>query len=376
MSEMPVISRGLDGVYVDTTSISKVDGELGSLTYRDISIEDLMEYSFEEVLFLVITGSFPDKNQLRSLNDLMVNHSILKPNEIEQLRLTPSSVHPMKVLQGMIPLLDIRMEGHYKDLEDVLSEEAIQGLVLASKLPTVLAHYHRLRAGNQILKNKPNLSLHENFLYLFTGKLPSKDEVNTLNITQILQMEHGFNASTFSARVTASTLAPIESAISSAIGTLFGKLHGGADQAALELMLKIGSADNAEPYVRKMLENKEKIMGMGHRVYRVVDPRAKILKPLAKRLCEGTPFESLYNTFEKVEEVMGAEMQKKGKQIKANVEFYKAPVFYSLGIPPEYFTSLFAMSRVYGYIAHIVESRKENRLIRPKAFYISSAKLR
>ncbi|MEZ4742921.1 MAG: citrate/2-methylcitrate synthase [Bdellovibrionota bacterium] len=168
----------------------------------------------------------------------------------------------------------------------------------------------------------------------FNGKIPTAEEVLVLDTTQVLQMEHGFNASTFAARVTASTLSPIECAISTAIGTLFGRLHGGADQAALEMVLKIDGLNNAEDFIGNILKNKEKVMGMGHRVYRVVDPRARILKPLARSLCLNTPFQALFETFEKVEDIMELEMARKGRKIRANIEFYKGPVFYSMGIPP------------------------------------------
>lgn len=366
------IYKGLDGIYVDTTSISRVDGEAGELSYRGHNIRSLVSRKFEAVVFLVLVGRFPDEKEILDLKQLLEDCGGIDEKQISLLKSINPNTHVMKVLQGMIPLIDLDESYRYPALNSAISEEGIKGLMIAAKLPSIIASYHRIATGRELVASKSGLSYHENFLYQFTGKLPNPVVVSTLDTTQILQMEHGFNASTFAARVTASTLAPIECCISSAIGTLFGKLHGGADQAALEMMLDIGSPDNAEKTVLSLLASKQKIMGMGHRVYRVLDPRAIILKPLAKKLCEDTPFENLYQTFEEVEEVMGREMEKRGKRIKANVEYYKAPVFYALGIPPEYFTSLFAMSRVFGYVAHVLESRKENKLIRPKALYVES----
>jgi citrate synthase len=190
-----------------------------------------------------------------------------------------------------------------------------------------------------------------------------------LDAAQILQMEHSFNAGTFAGRVCASTLAPIQSSISASIGTLFGRLHGGADQAALEMAMEIGSPERAESYVQHCLANKIKIMGMGHREYRTVDPRARILKPMAQELCQDEESRNLLATLVAVEEACQREFAERGKEIWANVEFYKGAVFHSLGIPSHYFTAMFAMARVYGYIAHFLEFRRDNRLIRPRAAY-------
>jgi citrate synthase len=362
------IHRGLDGVYVGETSISDVDGEHGRLIYRDFPIEELIHLGFSDVAFLVIFGRRPSEPETRAFEALLAENSDLSSGEIEILKQLPPHTHPMKMLQGLVPLLDLQAKN---GAPDWMAEEAARGLVLAAKIPALIAAHFRLRAGQSVLPSRLGLSYHENFLYRMNGRLPTREQVKILDITQILQMEHGFNASTFAARVTASTLAPVECAISTAIGTLYGKLHGGADQAALETGLAVGDPERAEAFVLESLRNKRKIMGMGHRIYRVVDPRAKILKPLARSLCEGTPFWNLYLTMEKIEDVMEREMATRGKAIKANVEFYKGPVFYALGVPPEYFTALFAMSRVFGYLAHVLESRKDNKLIRPKALYVS-----
>lgn len=362
-----LIQRGLEGVYVDETSISDVDGENGVLIYRDYPIEEVVKMSFVEVVHLVMCGKIPTRAEVSDVSQWLAANSDLSENEISILKNIAPGTHPMKVLQGIVPLLTLEGNG---PSPAKFTEEARRGLVLAAKVPAVVANWYRIQTQQPILPSRTGLSFHENFLYRFHGRLPSPEQVKILYVTQVLQMEHGFNASTFAARVTASTLAPIECAVASAIGTLYGKLHGGADQAALEMGVAVGHPDHAEAFVRQTLQNKQKIMGMGHRIYRVVDPRAKILKPMARALCLGTPFETLYLTLEKIEEVMEHEMAQKGKRIKANVEFYKGPVFYALGFPPEYFTALFAMSRVFGYVAHVIESRHENRLIRPNAVYV------
>lgn len=365
MSEIPKIYKGLNGIYVDTTEISKVDGEKGRLSYRGEDIEKLVNFSFIDVCHLVLFDGFPTQEQSNKLNEFLSEHSNISAEEEALIRCLSQNLHPMKLLQGMTPLLSLECK-----LTHDYDDEMRDGLIIAAKIPAILAAYHRISVGKSIIPSNKGLSFHADFLHRFTGKLPTDREVNTLDVTQVLQMEHGFNASTYASLVTASTLAPVESAISTGFGTLFGKLHGGADQAALEMALNIVDVNEVEKFVLNSLENRQKIMGMGHRVYKVVDPRAKILKPMASELCVGTPIEKTYRILEEIERVMGVEMHKKGKDIKANVEFYKGPVFYALGIPQNYFTALFAMSRVFGYLAHILASREDNMLIRPKAYYV------
>ncbi|MBL1422341.1 MAG: citrate/2-methylcitrate synthase [Alphaproteobacteria bacterium] len=365
MSDLPTIYRGLSGIYVDSTAISKVDGENGVLTYRGESIEVLAKRDFIEVCYLVLFDDYPSDEEKSSFNQFLIEHSNISKAEEKTLRSLSQNLHPMKMLQGMVPLLELKTQ-----IKHNYEPEMADGLIIAAKVPALLAAYHQICVGKPIIPATKNLSFHANFLHRFTGKLPHDKQVAILDVTQILQMEHSFNASTYAALVTASTLAPVECAISTGFGTLFGKLHGGADQAALEMAMGITDIADVEEFVVTSLKNKQKIMGMGHRVYKVVDPRAKILKPMARELCLGTPFEKTYLILEEIERVMGVEMNKKGKDIKANVEFYKGPVFYALGIPANYFTALFAMSRVFGYLAHILASRADNMLIRPKAYYI------
>ena len=360
-----VFSNDLAGVVVGETAISDVQGDSGLLSYRGMDINDLIGVPFLHVAWLVVFGDWPNEQEKSNLKTFMYSHARLTHAEQDLLGQIPRELHPMLMLQGIIPLLQMPEE-------DTLGRglDAEQGLFIAAKISGLIAGHNRLSQNKVILHPIAGKLRHQNFLTMFHGKAPSAEQVRMLDAAQILQMEHSFNAGTFAGRVCASTLAPIQSSISASIGTLFGKLHGGADQAALEMAMEIGAPENAEAYVKDCLANKVKIMGMGHREYRTVDPRAKVLKPMAVELCQDAESKNLLATLVAVEEACQQEFGAKGKEIWANVEFYKGAVFHSLGIPTHYFTSMFAMARVYGYIAHFLEFREENRLIRPRAAYV------
>ncbi len=357
-------STDLAGVIVGETAISDVQGDTGLLSYRGIDINELIGVPFLHVVWLVLFGEWPDERKKSRLKAFMCKHTRLTHAEIDLLQQVPKSLHPMLVLQGLVPLLTLPEE---ETLDVGLDAE--HGLFLAAKITALVAARHRLSQNKAILQPVPGLLFHENFLTMFNGSGPTEEQRRMLDAAQILQMEHSFNCGTFAGRVCASSLAPIQSSISASIGTLFGRLHGGADQAALEMAMQIGSPEKAEAYVHNALANKEKIMGMGHREYRTVDPRAKLLKPMAMELCQGKESKHLLATLIAVEEACQREFAGKGKEIWANVEFYKGAVFHSLGIPTHYFTAMFAMARVYGYIAHFLEFRRDSRLIRPRALY-------
>jgi citrate synthase len=362
--EQTVYSTDLAGVVVGETAISDVQGEAGLLSYRGIDINELTDAPYLHVVWLLLFGDWPNEQQRKHLVSFMCRHTRLTHNEIDLLQRVSRDLHPMLMLQGLIPLLDLPQEetlGAGMDAE--------HGLFLAAKISALTAAHHRLGQSKAILPPTPGKLFHENFLTMFSGRAPTAEQVRMLNAAQILQMEHSFNAGTFAGRVCASTLAPIQSSISASIGTLFGKLHGGADQAALEMAMEIGSPEKADAYVKECLANKVKIMGMGHREYRTVDPRAKVLKPMAMELCKDPESRNLLETLVAVEEACQREFGAEGKEIRANVEFYKGAVFHSLGLPTHYFTAMFAMARVYGYIAHFLEFRQDNRLIRPRAVY-------
>ncbi len=364
-SEEIIYSNDLAGVVVGDTAISDVQGELGLLSYRGIDINDLVAVPFLHVVWKVLFGDWPEEQEKSRLKTFMCRHSRLSHAEIELLRHVPRDLHPMLMLQGMVPLLQLPRE-QTMDMEP----DAEHGLFLAAKITALIAAHYRLSQSKVVLAPTPGRLFHENFLTMFLGTAPTPEQVRMLNAAQILQMEHSFNCGTFAGRVCASTLAPIQSVVSASIGTLFGKLHGGADQAALEMAMAIGSPDKAEAYVQDCLARKEKIMGMGHREYRTVDPRAKILKPMAMELCQEGESRNLLLTLVAVEEACQRAFAEQDKEIWANVEFYKGAVFHSLGIPTHFFTAMFAMSRVYGYVAHYLEFSKNSRLIRPRARYV------
>lgn len=361
-------STDLAGVIVGDTAISDVQGEQGVLSYRGYAIGDLVGKRFLQVVWLVLFGDWPTAQQEAQLRDTMATHSQLDEQELDLLARLPRSLHPMLMLQGMVPLLKLTPQKRI----DGVSVAAESGLLLAAKLPSLLAAWRQLELGKTPIASNTDAGFHENFLLMFNGQAPTLQQVQTLDVTQILQMEHSFNASTFASRVCASTLAPIQSCISAAIGTLYGALHGGADQAAMEMARTIGDPAKAAEWVADKIANKQKIMGMGHREYRVVDPRARILKPMAIELCRDGEAKRLLDVLVAVEAACAEEFRKKGKEIWANVEFYKGAVFHQLGIPPHYYTSVFAMARIYGYIAHFLEFSQHSALIRPRARYIGA----
>jgi citrate synthase len=364
-SDTPIVSHDLAGIIVGETAISDVQGEIGLLSYRGIDIKDLVDVPFLHVVWMVLFGEWPNEQQKSRLKTFMCRHSSLSHAEIDLLNQVPRDLHPMLMLQGLVPLLTLP-----DDTSLDVEENGAHGLFLSAKISALVAAHYRLSQNKVILAPVPGKRFHENFLTMFLGTAPTEDQRHMLDAAQILQMEHSFNCGTFAGRVCASTLAPIQSSISASIGTLFGRLHGGADQAALEMAMEIGSPEKAEAFVKNCLANKEKIMGMGHREYRTVDPRAKILKPMAVQLCQDAASKNLLATLVAVEEACQREFAAKDKKIWANVEFYKGAVFHSLGIPTHFFTAMFAMSRVYGYVAHFLEFSRDSRLIRPRAQYI------
>lgn len=359
-------STDLAGVVVGDTAISDVQGEQGRLSYRGYAIGDLVGKRFWQVVWLVLFGEWPTEQQEQQLRATMAVHSCLDQQELDLLQRLPRELHPMLMLQGMVPLLKLTPRSRI----DGLTAAAEAGLLIAAKLPSLLAAWRQLELGREPIASNSDAGFHENFLLMFNGQAPTQQQVQTLDITQILQMEHSFNAGTFASRVCASTLAPIQSCISAAIGTLYGALHGGADQAAMEMARTIGDPAKAAAWVAAKLAQKQKIMGMGHREYRVVDPRARILKPMAIELCRDGEAKRLLDVLVAVEAACAEEFRKKGKEIWANVEFYKGAVFNQLGLPPHYYTSVFAMARVYGYVAHFLEFSQHSALIRPRARYI------
>jgi citrate synthase len=357
-------SRDLADVVVGDTAISDVKGQEGALSYRGIDIGELAEKPFFDVVWMVLFGAWPNASEEQQLSKFMTVNSRLSSGEQGLLQQIPRDLHPMLMLQGVIPLLTLPNDSTMN-----MALDAERGLTLAAKISGLIAGHFSLSQNKEILNPVVGVPFHESFLTRFNGEAPSEDQVRMLDTAQILQMEHSFNCGTFAGRICASSLAPIQACISASIGALFGKLHGGADQAALEMAAQIGSPEHAASYVQNALASKEKIMGMGHREYRTIDPRAQILKPMAQQVCRDGESEVLLSTLIAVEEACQSAFAERGKEIWANVEFYKGAVFHSMGIPSQYFTAMFTMARVYGYIAHFLEFSQDSCLIRPKARY-------
>ena len=378
-------SKGLEGVIADETSICLVDGQEGKLFYRGHSIEDIAESkSFDEVCYLLLFGEFPSAVELVDYRATLAANYELPEHAQRALQAIPVDQHPMEAVMSILPLVgstlpkDIAtervVEGDQKRSQVAKLDEVRREVVgILAKLPTIIAQFQRHRSGQQIVAPDTSLDLLTNFLAMFHGEQPTERDVEIFSICEILQMEHGFNASTFTARVVASTLSPVHTSLAAAVGALYGKLHGGADEAAFTMAKdKIGGADKAESYVDDLLERGGKIMGLGHRVYRTMDPRARILKRLAIELNEskGGEKQEILATLTKVEDVMAERMAAKGKEIHPNVEFFKGPVFNALDIPTDQFTAMFVLARAFGWCAHILELWQDHRIYRPRAMYV------
>lgn len=350
-------SKGLEGVVAGETAISHVEGDIGRLSYRGVDIHELITWPYLGVVSWVLTGH----RELPADEKQILKSGALSPRERAALEALGTTAHPMRMLQSMVPILD-----GFDGEQDSLAH----GLHVIAKIPTLIATYRHQQLGAADPIYDPEANMLANYLKMFTGVAPSDQALNVFKTVQILQLEHSYNAGTFTALVAASTLAPVDSVLSAAVGALYGRLHGGADEAALRDAKSVGNPYAAAGFVSDLLERKGKLMGMGHREYRLVDPRAKILKPLARDLCEGTEHENTFATLEALEIAFNQKMEEKGKQVWANLEFYKGPVYEALGIPAEFFTATFALSRSVGWLAHFLESRQDNRIIRPKALYV------
>lgn len=357
---------GLEGIPVAQSSISFVDGKNGILEYRGINIEDLAQKStFLETAYLLIWGKLPTKDELANFQDEITRHRRIKYHIRDMMKCFPESGHPMDALQTSAAAL-----GLFYSRRALAKEEYIRDAVvrLLAKIPTMVAAFAQMRMGNDPVQPSDNLNYAANFLYMLTEKEPEPLEARIFDVCLMLHAEHTMNASTFSAMVTASTLTDPYAVVASAVGTLAGPLHGGANEEVLVMLEEIGSVENVRPYIEDCIENKKKIMGFGHRVYKVKDPRAKILQQLAERLFELTGHDEYYDIALEVEKVVTEKLGHKG--IYANVDFYSGLVYRKLGIKPDLFTPMFAISRVAGWLAHWKEQLAVNRIFRPTQVYI------
>ncbi len=371
MAKPTELHEGLKGVVIAESTICFIDGQRGVLRYRGYDIGDLARHStYEETAFLLLYGELPTREELDRFSQDLKAQRALSPAELKILQALPASAAPMDVLRTMvsaIALFDPQADDPKPKPKEEEEANRRKALKLIAKMPTILAAHDRLRRDLKPLAPQEGLSHAANFLFMLSGKEPDETSARTFDVCLILHADHGFNASTFAARVTASTLSDLYSAITSAIGTLKGPLHGGANTQVIEMLQAIGSTQNVRPYIEGVLARKERVWGMGHRVYKTKDPRAIILQALIEGLAEVRGHHPLYDIARAVEQVGTELLGPKG--VYPNVDFYSAVIYHMLGIPKELFTPIFAMARVSGWAAHVLEQYGHNVLIRPKEDY-------
>ncbi|MCP5557155.1 MAG: citrate synthase [Verrucomicrobiaceae bacterium] len=360
---MAVVSKGLEGIIAAETRLGEVKGAEGRLYYCGFDIDELAgKVSYEEVVFLLFHQRLPNRAELDDLNTALRAERELPEGVIAFLKSAPKKARPIDVMRTAISMLGC-YDTNRHDL--TMSEQLATAIKLVSQIGIIAAYFHRSRQGLELPPVRKDLSEAAHFLYLINGEVPSAEAEKTLDVAYVLHAEHGFNASTFTARVVASTLSDMYSAISAAIGALKGPLHGGANEGVIHMLEEIGSPDAVDAWVADALAQKKKIMGIGHRVYKVLDPRAPHLKAMAIKLSNELGEAKWIQMSERIATIM-----KEQKGLNANVDFYSATVYYSLGIPTDLFTPIFAISRMSGWTAHVLEQWSENRLFRPLSEYV------
>lgn len=365
-----MVSKGLEDVIAAQSSICSVLGDEGRLIYRGYDIHDLAEHSnFEEVVYLLWFGRLPAEDELETLRKELGANRKLPAEVLKAMKQFPKDAVPMEVLRTATSMLSM----YDPDANDNGREANIRKATrLTAQVPAIVAYWDCIRNGKECVDPKPEHTTAASFLYLLhAGKEPDPVSVKSLDVALVLHAEHELNASTFAARVAASTLTDMHSAIVAAIGALKGPLHGGANQEVIKMLLEIGEYENVEDYIKKALAEHKKIMGFGHRVYKVQDPRAFHLRKMSEELGEKLGDSKWYKMSVKVEEIVNKE-----KKLNSNVDFYSASVYYMLGIPRDLFTPIFALSRMSGWTAHVLEQLGDNRLIRPEAEYTGERNLK
>ncbi|OLO40274.1 citrate synthase [Alkalihalophilus pseudofirmus] len=359
-------TKGLEGVVATTSSVSSIIDSV--LTYQGYNIDDLADNAtFEEVIYLLWNGRLPNQAELDQLTKDLADNADIPQEVLEFMKAYPNKdVHPMAALRTAVSSLAL-----YDDQADVMDEQAnrLKAIRLQAKLPTLVTAFSRIREGKEPIAPRKDLGFAANFLYTLTGEEPDEIAISAFDKALVLHADHELNASTFTARVCVATLSDVYSGITAAIGALKGPLHGGANEAVMKMLHEIGEVENVEPYIRRALDNKEKIMGFGHRVYKDGDPRAKHLREMSKKLTTITGEPKWYEMSVKIDEMVTSE-----KGLLPNVDFYSASVYHSLGIKYDLFTPIFAVSRTSGWLAHILEQYSNNRLIRPRAEYVGPDK--
>ena len=364
--EAPIKAKGLEGVIALESELSSIDGDKGELVYRGYNIHDLAEHAtFEEVVYLLRHGELPTQDDLDDFTAHLRSERVLPAPVLDLLRNTPDDAHPMAVLRTAVSAL-----GLYGDEADTIEEAANHRKAdrILAQIPTIIAAFARLRKGKDPVDPLDRESMAHNFLYMLNGEEPGEAAEKTFDVCLVLHADHGLNASTFTSRVIGSTLSDMYSAVSGAIGALKGPLHGGANQEVMRMLMEVDErgADPAE-YVRERLADGERIMGFGHRVYNTMDPRAAILRDMVKELSEEAGEMKWYKYTTSIHETMEEEVG-----IDPNVDFFSGSTYYQLGLDPELFTTIFALSRTAGWTAHLLEQWADNRLIRPRAQYVGA----
>jgi citrate synthase len=358
------VSRGLEGVIANSTALSDVLGDKGQLIYCGYDINELVgKVTYKEVIYLLWHRKLPNRKELDTfIRELRSQRQLPEP-VIDFLRSAPKDANPMDVMRTAISMLGLYDPDIGKEATPEINRH--RATSITAKIGVIAAYFHRARNGKSLPPVRDDLTEAEHFLYLMCGEPQSKEASDTLDVAFILHADHGMNASTFSARVTISTLSDFYSAITAAIGTLKGPLHGGANEGVIHMLEEIGKEGNVDAYVEKQLSEKKKIMGIGHRVYKTLDPRAPHLRAMAVKLSEKLGEPKWIRMSERIAEIM-----KEKKNLNANVDFYSATVYYSLGIPTDLFTPIFAIARCSGWCAQVLEQLEDNRLYRPLSEYV------
>ena len=362
---MPVIAKGLEGIIANSTSLSDVLGKEGVLIYAGYDINELAgKATYEEIVYLLWHGALPNRPELDELKAKLSSERELPRGVIDFIKSTPHNANPMDVMRTAVSMLGLYDSG-LSDEDSRQDADHRRAISITAKIGVIAAYFHRARQGLELPKVRDDLGEAAHFLYLLNGAEPSPEAEKTLDVAYVLHADHGMNASTFSARVTIATLSDIYSAITSAIGTLKGPLHGGANEGVIHMLLEIGSENKVDAWIEEQLAQKKKIMGIGHRVYKVLDPRAPHLRSMAAKLSDELGEPKWIRMSERITEIM-----KEKKGLNANVDFYSATVYYSLGIPTDMFTPIFAIARTSGWTAHVLEQLADNRLYRPLSAYV------
>jgi 2-methylcitrate synthase len=362
---MPVIAKGLEGIIANSTGLSDVLGKEGVLIYAGYDINELAsKTTYEEIVYLLWHGALPNRAELDELKAKLKHERELPRGVIDFIKSAPPKANPMDVMRTAVSMLGLYDSG-LSDEDSRQDADHRRAISITAKIGVIAAYFHRARQGLKLPNVRDDLGEAAHFLYLLNGTEPSPEAEKTLDVAYVLHADHGMNASTFSARVTIATLSDIYSAITSAIGTLKGPLHGGANEGVIHMLLDIGSEDKVDAWVEEQLAQKKKIMGIGHRVYKVLDPRAPHLRSMAVKLSEELGEPKWIRMSERIAEIM-----KEKKGLNANVDFYSATVYHSLGIPTDMFTPIFAIARTSGWTAHVLEQLADNRLYRPLSEYV------